>query len=433
VVMTFLAVLNLLFLVFIIMQAMAFFGGEAYLQAQGISYASYAREGFFQLLAVAGIVFAIMLAVYRHTHLQQWGSRLLSIALIVETGVVIASALRRLLLYIDAYGLTVSRFWAMTVIVIIAAVLFVFMIGAFMKIKYEPMIKTVFMSSLVVLPLFFLFNVNGYIVRFNFDRFVSGKTDRLDTKYFSDWGISSDAVPEIVAALRVDWPESPKVNGFDKVNLYGALNRKMEELQKLVAADWRNAVISDYRALASLAAIKDIDPAAFVPERSVGNVDAPNYVRISGNGGYAFPKEINGYLSTSTSVMKDTLFFPRRVTGNVMVNMSNYIDKGTLNLPIDSIGGSLIVRDGSIAAFEAMPKHIGGDLDLSHVEVKAPLPVGLDIGGAIAVPQYEGQTSNGLAKDAYAKGYRVRYVPVPAPLDKSTLIPPCGSEENPCQ
>ena len=418
---TFLAVLNLLFLVFIAFQAAAFFGGQKFVESQGITYADYARNGFFQLLAVAGIVFVIMIAIYRWTHLREWASRALGIALIIETGIIIVSAVRRLALYIDTYGLTLSRYWAMVVIIVIAVVLAALLVGALAKIKYETIIRAAFIGLLVIFPFLLLFNVNGYIVKFNFNRFASGRIDQFDALYLSRLG--SDAVPALVNALRGEWPTSSKVNVLAKGNLYGSLlGDNYGGLQATVEKDWRNAVISDYRALAALGGLKDIKESSLVPEKYVGDIDLSDFYSL--NNAVVLPNEIDGNLSIaySRSLNKDTIL-PNLITGNMRVIGSG--NPGSLSLPIGRIGGNLVLSDVIIQSFAAMPKSIGGDLDLREALVLDMLPPGIDLHGKVLVSKNTGYTDLAklqlFIKDAQAKGYRVD---MPLELMPNPLVVP---------
>lgn len=54
--------LDVLYAFFLAVQCAALFGGADYLARAGISYASYARSGFFQLVAVAAVNLACLLA-----------------------------------------------------------------------------------------------------------------------------------------------------------------------------------------------------------------------------------------------------------------------------------------------------------------------------------------------------------------------------------
>jgi hypothetical protein len=102
-----LGVLNALLAAFLAVQATVLFGGDDHiLRAAGVTYASYAREGFGQLVAVTALVLAVVGAAVR------WAPRAARPALAVLCAlalVVDASALWRLNLYVDAYGLTRLR------------------------------------------------------------------------------------------------------------------------------------------------------------------------------------------------------------------------------------------------------------------------------------------------------------------------------------
>lgn len=205
--MTFLGLVNALFVVFLVYQAIGLFGGEAVVRDLGMTYADYARQGFFQLLAVAGIVFCLVWVLYKMTELRERGTRGLSLLLIAQTFVVIASAVSRLLLYIDAYGLSVARYWAFASIGVIAAVLLACFIGGFAKVRYHELAKYAFPGVLIVVSALLLFNVEGFVVSFNADRFLRGQTTLLDTRYMINH-LSTDAVPAMVALTRARWPQT---------------------------------------------------------------------------------------------------------------------------------------------------------------------------------------------------------------------------------
>ncbi|MBU2566668.1 DUF4173 domain-containing protein, partial [Patescibacteria group bacterium] len=90
---TFLTSLNLLFAIFVIFQAAYFFGGEALLASQDLTYADYARHGFFELLFASGLVFGIVWFIYRTTEMKNRVVSMLNVVMIALTGVIIASAI----------------------------------------------------------------------------------------------------------------------------------------------------------------------------------------------------------------------------------------------------------------------------------------------------------------------------------------------------
>ncbi|TXK44116.1 DUF4173 domain-containing protein [Nonomuraea sp. C10] len=108
-----LTAVNLLFAAFVAVQITALFGGDAWvLKTAGLTYAEYARQGFFQLvvvsLAVLGIV-AVAAGVIKTERRERWVLAGQLGVLCGLTMVVLFSALHRMDLYTDAYGLSRLR------------------------------------------------------------------------------------------------------------------------------------------------------------------------------------------------------------------------------------------------------------------------------------------------------------------------------------
>lgn len=238
---TFLVMINLLFVVFLGFQIAYFFGGENFIREQGLTYAEYARSGFFQLLAVAGVVFGICSLIYHITELKEKMTRFLTGLLIVQTGVVILSAINRLLLYIDAYGLTVSRWWAMASILIIAMVLLFLLLGILGRWTFDFVAKFTFLGTLTLVSALLLVNVEGMVVKINTNRFLSGKTKEIDTSYL--FWLSSDAVPNLIAFTK-------QSSSIEAKNLADSLRANLE---KRLNEDWLSWTLSDYLAIKAAA------------------------------------------------------------------------------------------------------------------------------------------------------------------------------------
>lgn len=107
----------LLYLVFCVIQIAYLFVGKLKLPA-GVTYAEYARSGFFQLLFVCVLNLILVLAVKKYFR----DSRFLNMLLLVISGctfIMTASSACRMLLYIKAYQLTFLR---VTVLVALFAI-----------------------------------------------------------------------------------------------------------------------------------------------------------------------------------------------------------------------------------------------------------------------------------------------------------------------
>ncbi|HYM53672.1 MAG TPA: DUF4173 domain-containing protein, partial [Candidatus Dormibacteraeota bacterium] len=113
---TVLVAIDLLFAGFVILQATYLFGGGDTRAATGLTYAEYARRGFFELLAVAFVVGGLVLALEGFVIRRPRPYLAATIGLVVLTLVVLASAFLRLRLYQDAYGWTELRFYVLAAI-----------------------------------------------------------------------------------------------------------------------------------------------------------------------------------------------------------------------------------------------------------------------------------------------------------------------------
>lgn len=189
---TFLGVLNLLFLGFIAFQFVYFFGGQAVVEVHGLTYSSYAREGFFQLFTASVLVFALVFGIARQTRMRSLAVRLLSLGLIVQSWIVIASAVKRLSLYVDAYGLSVLRFWALAGLVAVALGLLGLAAALAARSRFETVVKAMAVVSLYVFAGLLLVNVEATVVRWNAAR---PPTESVAPDYLYPYQLSSDAMP----------------------------------------------------------------------------------------------------------------------------------------------------------------------------------------------------------------------------------------------
>lgn len=120
----------LLFGAFIAVQGAYFFGGTSQVTAlTGLTYAEYARKGFFELVTVAALVLPMLLGLassLRSTERRGAVFRALCVVIAVLVAVMLLSATSRMRLYVDAYGLTLDRLLATTFMTWVALTLALF-------------------------------------------------------------------------------------------------------------------------------------------------------------------------------------------------------------------------------------------------------------------------------------------------------------------
>lgn len=190
-----------LFFLFVVFQAGELFGGSAFVaDADGPSYSEYARQGFFQLLAVAALVLPLLLAadraIGRHDGAGGRWFRGLARTLLVLLFVVITSALERMRLYVTAYGLSEERFYAtaaMGYVAFLAAWLGVRVVRARRR-RFAP---GALVAGYVALTALHLVNPDATIVRVNLSR--PATTRAFDASYAAS--LSADAVPALLDRL----------------------------------------------------------------------------------------------------------------------------------------------------------------------------------------------------------------------------------------
>ena len=181
-------------------------GGRHVIETAGLTYAEYARSGFFQLLAVAVITLAVVAGLPALTAPRTPATRLrfvvLAEAVVVLTLVIVVVALRRLALYEDAYGLTMLRLfsqvfaWWLAVVFLLLGLRLAGVGGG--SHWFAPAALAAGLVALLVLG---AVNPEGLVVRRNVDRAAAG--GRFDAAYLA--GLSDDAVPALVRSLpRLD-------------------------------------------------------------------------------------------------------------------------------------------------------------------------------------------------------------------------------------
>ncbi|MGW6421813.1 DUF4153 domain-containing protein [Nocardia sp. NPDC055053] len=189
--------LTVLFGVFVGAQFVALFGGDDYVQrTAGLTYAEYARSGFWQLSAVSILTLAVILAVLRwsshETAADRRWLRILLSAVSVLALVIVGSALARMWTYQQAYGFTVLRL-LVEVCELWVGVVYVLVLVAIARLRWSWVPRAAVGTALGTLIALAILNPEHLVAERNIDRWENGK--RLDTAYLSD--LSPDIIPAL--------------------------------------------------------------------------------------------------------------------------------------------------------------------------------------------------------------------------------------------
>jgi hypothetical protein len=200
-----LGVVNLLFVAFVLVQFRYLFGGAGLVEVTpGLTYAEYARRGFFELVAVALLSLPLLLAadglLERRTRRDDVVFRTLAGLHIALVFAVMASALYRLRLYQAAYGLTEQRFHATALLVLIAVVLLWFA-ATVLRGRPRGFAFGAVLAAFTTVAVLHAVNPDAIIARTNVARAQSdvGAVTSFDASYVAS--LSADAVPVLLEAL----------------------------------------------------------------------------------------------------------------------------------------------------------------------------------------------------------------------------------------
>lgn len=191
-----LVVLAVLFAAFNVIQLTVLFGGyEAVLTKTGQTYSEYARQGFWQLLTVTVLFLIVVIFAVRRAPRGNDRDRVLVKGVLgtlcALALVVVASAVRRMDMYVDAYGLTRLRISVMAVEIWLGVVIVLVMAAGVWGARLLP--RAVAASAAAGVLIFGLMSPDAVIAEHNVQRYE--KSGMFDVEYANQ--LSADAVPAL--------------------------------------------------------------------------------------------------------------------------------------------------------------------------------------------------------------------------------------------
>ncbi|MEY4641281.1 MAG: hypothetical protein RLZZ227_1275 [Pseudomonadota bacterium] len=232
-----LSLVTALFALFVLLQLGYLFGGSATIEStSGLTLADYARRGFFELLIVGALTLALLLGLdatdCERRVLQRFGTTLVLFVLII-----LASAVQRMLLYTETFGLTIDRFAALGFLLWQAFNLASFALTV-LRGHNQHFASGLAISAVVALLLLGLINPAAIVAKFNIERTLTEQAP-LDVDYLMELG--SDVVPVIL-------------EGYDELSAAEqcAVTRQLADPRLFPAAmnpdDWRGWNASQLKA-----------------------------------------------------------------------------------------------------------------------------------------------------------------------------------------
>jgi len=250
-----LGLLDFLFMCFVAVQVRYFFGGSELVQATtGLTYAQYARQGFFGLVVAAALVLPYLLFVHwllrpedaAGQRLFQW----LAGVQILLLFVIMASAVQRMRLYQAEFGLSEQRLYP-TAFMGWLAVVFVWFCLTVLRGRRERFAFGAMVAGFLLVAALHALDPDALIARTNLARAQAGRT--FDARYAASLG--PDAVPELVAGL-------PALDPQDRCALANDLLRRWPAPTN---PDWRTWNLARARAWHAISVNSSMLRSACIP------------------------------------------------------------------------------------------------------------------------------------------------------------------------
>ena len=195
----FMFTLNACYLIYLLSQTAYFFSAFSGILPDGaMTYAKYARRGFFELCAVCAInlcVFFLMIVLSRSQNGRMPSVlRAHGVFLSVFTLVLTATALSKMVMYISRFGMTVDRIFS-SAFMVFAAVVFISMLLRCFSEKVK-ILHTAFIAAGVVLLILGAFNADALTAKYNVAAYYDGRLKTVDTEYLASLG--EDGIPLLI-------------------------------------------------------------------------------------------------------------------------------------------------------------------------------------------------------------------------------------------
>ena len=177
-----LGLISLVYVLYLVSQLSYFFDAFSGLLPNGFQVAEYARRGFFEMCAVCAInlliiFLAALLSRKKEGH-APLAIRLFSLFLCLFSLVLISTAVAKMFLYIDSFGMTRLRILT-TVFMIFLAVMFL-TVGLRIFLPRIPYLKVAVIVGSFLLIATCYANVDGMIARYNVTAYQNHKLDSID-------------------------------------------------------------------------------------------------------------------------------------------------------------------------------------------------------------------------------------------------------------
>ena len=204
----------ILYILYIISQINYFMGGFMGILAEGYTYAEYARKGFFELCIVCCINFLVITSIHTYakitdseTSKKPLALKIYSIYLCFCSLFLSSTAIAKMILYIQYYGMTRLRIYTTWFMILLVIGFVLIIIQQFIK-KLNAG-KIAFITFTIMFGLLCFSKPDAFITRYNANQYLSGNLENFDNSMLRDlsldaWGALSYYTSEELEKLSIN-------------------------------------------------------------------------------------------------------------------------------------------------------------------------------------------------------------------------------------
>ena len=193
---TVLAMVCVVYLVYLFSQLAYFAGGLSGILPQGYTMAQYARRGFFEMGWLCAInlgLIALAVGLVQKTEKTPLSTKVLCLFIGLITLFFVVTASAKMAMYISSYGLT--RLRVLTEVIMVFLGLATLLVCIWLFVPKMPYMKVVLLTALIMGAVVLWADVDTVVARYNVQAYQSGQLAKVDVDYLTT--LSAGAVPYI--------------------------------------------------------------------------------------------------------------------------------------------------------------------------------------------------------------------------------------------
>ncbi len=200
IIISFLSVISLCYLSYLFSQLAYFFSAFSGFLPKDYTFtvSEYARRGFFEMCIIAVInfilSFTVLLLSKKNNNKICIASRILCLFISFFTLIIIATALSKMILYIDSFGMTKLRITTSAFMIFLAIVFVSLILRLF--IPKVNVLRVALATASCILIMLSVFNVNIIVAKYNYEAYKSGVLKTIDIETIYE--LNEEGVPYLV-------------------------------------------------------------------------------------------------------------------------------------------------------------------------------------------------------------------------------------------